>query len=108
MELYWAVYCVSSAKFFVLVNSCLKGYFGCGRVLKQGNPLSPLLFSLVAEVFGRMCNKAEIVGKICGFLLSRGVKSVPYLQYVDDIIVFYGTSYQEVINLTCILGWSLA
>ena len=51
-------YCVSSVKFSMLVNGSPKGFFDCGCGLRQGDPLSPL-FSLVAEVFGRMCVKAN-------------------------------------------------
>lgn len=39
----WVGYCVSSARFSILVNSCPNGFFGCGCGLRQNNPLSPLL-----------------------------------------------------------------
>lgn len=60
----WIGYCVSSVKFSVLVNGSLKGFFDCGHGLRQGDPLSLLLFSLVPEVFGHMCVKRDAAGMI--------------------------------------------
>jgi hypothetical protein len=41
-----------------LVNSEESAYFKPGKGLRQGDPLSPLLFNLVGDAFSRMLDKA--------------------------------------------------
>jgi hypothetical protein len=42
-------------------------YFKTYRGLRQGDPLSPLMFNLVAEVLGLLMNKTARHGKIKGW-----------------------------------------
>ena len=66
--------------------------------------LSFLFVSSVVEVFDKMCMKAKEGCLLHGFPPSRGIRAVPYLQYVDDILVFYDVNHDQVINFTLVLG----
>ena len=46
----WLKTCVSTVRFFVLVNGSPVGFFSSSRGLRQGDHLSPLLFLLITKV----------------------------------------------------------
>jgi hypothetical protein len=75
--------CIFSIQCSVLVNGSPTGFFSSSRGLRQGDPLSPLLFLLVMEVFSRMLRKMEEGGFISGFTLRHDV-SISHLLFVDN------------------------
>lgn len=54
----WMKFCVSTVRMSVLVNGSPAGFFQTFRGLRQGDPLSPLLFILVMEAFSRLLFRA--------------------------------------------------
>lgn len=70
------------------VNGFHGNYFKSRRGLRQGDPLSPLLFDLVADVLAQTIrvavNKKYLAGLADGWLKGGLV----CLQYVDDTMVF--------------------
>ncbi|GKD47788.1 RNA-directed DNA polymerase, eukaryota, reverse transcriptase zinc-binding domain protein [Tanacetum coccineum] len=53
----WIMTCVTSAAFSVYVNGERHGYFKSGRGLRQGDPMSPYLFTLVMGVLTLMVQR---------------------------------------------------
>jgi len=52
----------------MLVNGEAIEFFSSSKELRQGDPLSPLLFTLVMETFSRAVNKPIEVRLLEGFL----------------------------------------
>ena len=55
----WIFEILSSSLISVLFNGEPHGYFSCSRGVKQGDPLSPILFCLAEEVISRIILLAE-------------------------------------------------
>ncbi|GJT33305.1 RNA-directed DNA polymerase, eukaryota, reverse transcriptase zinc-binding domain protein [Tanacetum coccineum] len=53
----WIMTCISSASFSICINGEIKGFFKGGKGLRQGDPMSPYLFTLVMEVFNMLIMK---------------------------------------------------
>lgn len=95
--------CISSASFSVLVNGVPKGFFKGSCGLRQGGPLSPYLFIIVADLLGRMVRKATAVGLIQGFSLPSGGPSIPFIQFADDSLFLLKAEVDDLKNFRCIL-----
>ena len=92
----WVEGCLKSAFVSVLVNGSPLAQFTPQRGLKQGDPLSPLLFNIVAEALNGIMSQALQKGLFRGFLCGKNKVEVSLLQYVDDTIFFGGTSMDNV------------
>jgi hypothetical protein len=71
----------------VLTNGEESNTFKTGKGLRQGDPLSPLLFNFVGDVLNRMLWKAAR-GLIAGLLQQFRPGGIVALQYADDTLLF--------------------
>lgn len=55
---------ISSTKFSILLNGSLYGYFAASRGLRQGDPKSPALFTILSDVLSRMLVDYKQKGQI--------------------------------------------
>lgn len=75
----WICGCISSIHHALLINGTSKGFFQAKRGLRQGDPLSPFLFTIVADTRSRLFIKAEEREIIRGFKVGRNSVSVSHL-----------------------------
>ncbi|GJY43992.1 hypothetical protein Tco_0432205 [Tanacetum coccineum] len=57
----WIMECVSTTSFSLSVNGSLQGFFKGKHSLRQGDPLSPYLFTLIMEVFTLMLQRRIVL-----------------------------------------------
>lgn len=70
--------------------------------MRQGDPLSPLLFILVTEVLSKMIKKNRI-GLYLGFYSGKEGVTVSHLQFADDTMIFCNAYICQIGYLRCIL-----
>uniref|UniRef100_A0A803QQH2 Reverse transcriptase domain-containing protein n=1 Tax=Cannabis sativa TaxID=3483 RepID=A0A803QQH2_CANSA len=79
---------LSSVQYQVLLNGGLTKAFAPKRGLRQGDPLSPYVFILGAEVLSRFFSKAESEGNLRGYSLNREGIPISHLMYADDLLLY--------------------
>ena len=75
----WMRGCLSSVSYAILVNGNAKGWVKASIGLRQGDPLSPFLFTIVADVLSRMMLKAKEKSVLEGFRVGRNRIRVSHL-----------------------------
>ncbi|GKD52805.1 putative reverse transcriptase domain, reverse transcriptase zinc-binding domain protein, partial [Tanacetum coccineum] len=53
----WIMECVTTTSFSISINGSLHGFFKGKRGIRQGDPLSPYLFTLVMEILTLMLQR---------------------------------------------------
>ncbi|XP_058775849.1 uncharacterized protein LOC131650136 [Vicia villosa] len=98
----WLEHCVFTSSMAVLVNGSTTSDFMARRGLRQGDPLSPLLFVIAMEGLTRLMDKAVAAGSYRGF--QYGVNnSVNILHYVDDTIILGDGKLQNLWSFKAVL-----
>lgn len=65
--------CVSTVRYSVLVNGSPFGYFSSSRGLRPGDPMSPALFTILANILSRLLARAEADGRLVVLKYLEGV-----------------------------------
>ncbi|CAH9089171.1 unnamed protein product [Cuscuta epithymum] len=83
----WIMECVTTASYSISINGVLHGHFEGKRGLRQGDPMSPLLFVLCLEYLSRLLNdrtKNPMFKHhpLCGSL------NISHVAYADDLMLF--------------------
>lgn len=99
----WIREYITTTSFFVLVNGFPSKLFNAFRGIRQGDPLSPFLFTIVVEALSILLVKARDMGVISGFEVSRNGEAISHLQLADDTILFSSTKIEEILSMKRIL-----
>lgn len=99
----WIERIVKNGSVRVMLNGEESKIFKTGKDLRQGDPLSPLLFNLVGDVLTKMLMKGARQGLIRGLASDFREGGIISLQYADDTILFSDVDPEHLLNLKGIL-----
>lgn len=104
----WVMTCVSTVSYSAFVNGELAERFSARRGLRQGDPMSPLLFVLVMEYLHRGLLKLRNCPDF-NFHLRCQKLEVVHLCFADDLLLFAMGDVGSIMLLNDVLqGFSAA
>ena len=84
------------------VNNNVGRYFQTRKGLCQGDPLSPILFNLVADMLAIFITRAKESGQIQGLIPHLVEGGLSILQYADHTILFMEHDLEQAKNVKVI------
>jgi hypothetical protein len=104
----WISQCITTSSFSILIDGAPFGKFIPSRGLRQGDPLSPFLFILGADILSRLIVREENLGLLHGIKMARTCPPISHLLFADDVIVFSkANSFEARVILKCLTTYSL-
>jgi hypothetical protein len=99
----WIEELLSTATSSVLFNGTAGKDFKCTRGVRQGDPLSPLLFAIVVDLLQCVINREFYLGNLLPPFPQRADAPFPIVQYSDDTILDMQANEDQLVLLKGIL-----
>lgn len=87
MVINWIMACIEDVNYAIIINGFPTPFFSAERGLRQGCPLSPLLFILVMNSLSLHINKA-VTEKTCKPVRICRNNFILHNLFVDDVLIF--------------------
>jgi hypothetical protein len=104
----WVKGILSSGTSIVMLNDVQSKVFHCKRGVggggRQGDPLSPLLFVLAADLLQSIINRAKDIGLLRLPIEVGYTPNFPIVQYVDDTLLIMKACPQQLFVFKAILN----
>ncbi|GAU35043.1 hypothetical protein TSUD_30090 [Trifolium subterraneum] len=95
--------CVSTVSFSILVNGTPTNTFFPKRGLRQGDPISPYLFIICADVLSALITKAQQSKLVHGVKVAPGAPEITHLFFADDSLMFCRANKEETSQIRSII-----
>jgi len=99
----WIMECMTSVQYTLVVNGSISKAFKPSMGLRQGDPLSPCLFLICANILFISLQKAKNSKLINGVKVGRNGCTFTHLLFVDDSLLFFKKDNKSLANLKGIL-----
>jgi len=99
----WIEEVVSRGSVGIRINEEVDHSFQTKKELRQGDPLSPILFNLVADMLAILVSRAQNCGQFRGLVPNLVEGGLSILQYADDTILLMEDDLEEARNLKLVL-----
>ncbi|GLJ29203.1 hypothetical protein SUGI_0575970 [Cryptomeria japonica] len=87
--------CISTPHYSVAINGSLFSFFESLNGLRQGDPISPFLFVIMAEALSRYIAKLRENKVWNGIEVHANIQAITHSQFADDTTLFGETSVTE-------------
>nr|GEZ64386.1 hypothetical protein [Tanacetum cinerariifolium] len=84
----WIIKCVTTTSFCICVNGESFGYFKGGICLRQGDPMSPYMFTLVMEILTLIVEKIVEGSREFKYHFGHKEMKLTHICFVDDLMMF--------------------
>ena len=84
--------CITKPWIAPLVNGKPANYFQATRGIRQGYPLSPFLYILMADALSRKLEAEKKVGTVPSIMIVKGTEPINHSLFVDDSLLLGGAS----------------
>ncbi|XP_042490073.1 uncharacterized protein LOC122070041 [Macadamia integrifolia] len=91
----WIHQILTSARISVLLNGGPVGYFGVEKGLRQGDPISSMLFIIAEEVLCRGLSELLANNSIKALSSPRGAIIPTHILFADDVFIFSNASIRK-------------
>jgi hypothetical protein len=88
----WIKACIETPWIAPLVNGRATKFFQATRGIRQGCPLSPMLYAIQASALRFQLDHCHSQHELMGIKIARGVKDINHAQFVDDTLLLRGAS----------------
>jgi len=86
---------MSSVSYSFVINGKIRGIVKPTCEIRRGDPISPYLFSLCADVFSCLLSKTVRERKIHGVKVYRGTPKIFHLLFADGNVQFMRANKEE-------------
>nr|GEW69779.1 reverse transcriptase [Tanacetum cinerariifolium] len=91
----WIHACLTTYELEFMMNGDSVAVIKLQRGLRQGDPISPYLFIIVADVLSRQIYKAMTLGTLSGIKIAHTCPLISHILFADDSFFFLKASHRE-------------
>lgn len=87
--------CITSTKLAISFSGRTSEYFKPTSGMRQGDPISPLVFVLCVERISHVIEEARRIGKWNGIMITNEGPCLTHLLFADDMILMGEATVQQ-------------